>query len=385
MEENIPKNYTKKIIYISLFYVAFIIFDYFTKDISKSISMQIFFSTDNTRCDYFIYSDYFERGLKYFMYYVSYNYINIYTSLFMIFLETLSTFIVSNLKIIYKELKPSLEYSQYPSCLMFNSYGTPSLTACSLFILFGIFYKAFTSKNKSKSSKIFCGLLWFVIVNYACLVKILQNSLYLNQVIYGYAIGYVLYYIFFNICEIDLFNFSQFKLFLKFKWSIILGAISIFIFNTFFQFIITKPYLENNTNSFMNQNYLSQTIFFEFLGYYIGILLEYILIFKSTDLFYCRYNIAEKNRDGIEMFNHTKSDVSLFRLLLFCFTDYYLTVSIPINVDFINCLSYSKLILSLPLFKRTLKGILLFFLLKYTIKYLGLTNEKINEGYFRLQ
>ncbi len=385
MEENLPKNYSKKIIYISLFYVAFIIFDYFTKDISKTISMQVFFSTDKTRCDYFIYSDYFERGLKYFMYYISYNYINIYTSFFMIFAETLSTFIISNLKIIYKELKPSLEYSEYPSCLMFNSYGTPSSTACSLFLLFGIFYKAFTSKNKNKSLKFFCGLLWFVIINYACLVKILQNSLYLNQVIYGYVIGYVLYYIFFNICEIDLFNFSQFKLFLKFKWSIILVSISIFIFNTFFQFIITKPYLENNSNSFMNQNYLSQTIFFEFLGYYIGILLEYILIFKSTDLFYCRYNIAEKNRDGIEMFNHTKSDVSLFRLLLFCFTDYYLTVSIPINVDFINCLSYSKLILSLPLFKRTLKGILLFFLLKYTIKYLGLTNEKINEGYFRLQ
>ena len=85
------------------------------------------------------------------------------------------------------------------------------------------------------------------------------------------------------------------------------------------------------------------------------------------------------------MFNHTKSDVSLFRLLLFCFSDYYLTVAIPINIDFINCSSYSKLILSLPLFKRTLKGILLFFLLKYTIKYLGLTNEKINEGYFRLK
>ena len=47
---------------------------YFTKDISKTISMQVFFSTDKTRCDYFIYSDYFERGLKYFMYYISYNY-----------------------------------------------------------------------------------------------------------------------------------------------------------------------------------------------------------------------------------------------------------------------------------------------------------------------
>ena len=87
MEENLPKNYSKKIIYISLFYVAFIIFDYFTKDISKTISMQVFFSTDKTRCDYFIYSDYFERGLKYFMYYISYNYINIYTSFFMIYIK----------------------------------------------------------------------------------------------------------------------------------------------------------------------------------------------------------------------------------------------------------------------------------------------------------
>ena len=176
-------------------------------------------------------------------------------------------------------------------------------------------------------------------------------------------------------------NYSKLKIFLEYKVSVIFGVIFIFFFNTFFQFVITKPYLKKNKNHFVNQNYLSQTILFEFIGYYIGMLLEYILNFRCNDILYERYNIKAINKKGIDMFNQTKSDISFFRFLLFCFVDYYLTITIPTNIEFLDCSSYANLISSLPLFYRSLKGILIFFILKFTIRFLGLTNENIIEDY----
>ena len=125
---------SNKLLNISIFLISYIIIDYITKDFFQSISIKLFFSKDKSRCDYFIYSDYFEQGLKYFMYYLSLNYINLYTSIFMIFIETLSTFIISNLKIMYQEVKPSIKYKQFPSCFTFSFFGTPSLTSCSIFV-----------------------------------------------------------------------------------------------------------------------------------------------------------------------------------------------------------------------------------------------------------
>ena len=381
--ENI--NSKKKIYYITIFFISYLTFDFFTKDYFKSISMKFFFSKDKSRCEYFIYSDYIEQGIKYFMYYLSLNYINLYSSIFMIFMETLSIFIISNLKIIYQEVKPSLKHPEFPSCVTFSSFGTPSSTASSMFILFGVFYKGMTQKYNIISYKFYCGLLWTIVVIYSSLVRMLQNTLYLNQVIFGLVIGYVIYYIFFHILKVNLMDFNQLKIFLDYKFTVIFCTILLFGFNTFFQFVITKPFLKNKSNNFINQNYLSQTILFEFLGYYIGMLLEYLINFKSNDIFFDKYNIKEVNINGIEMFNHTKRDVSLFRFLLFCFIDYYLTLTIPTNIDFLDCSSYINLIFSLPLFYRTLKGILIFFVLKFTIRFLGLTNEKINEGYFNLK
>ena len=342
--------------------------------------MKYFFSKDTTRCDYFIYSDYFEDGIKYLMYYITYNFINLYCSIFMISIITLSTFITSNLKIIYKEVKPSLKHPEFPSCTTFSSFGTPSSTACNVFLLFGIFYQGIYQKKPMKSTKFFAGCLWFIFVIYGCLVRMLQNSLYLNQVIYGLVIGFIIYYFFFEIVKIDFYDYSYLKIFLEYKGSCIFGILFVFLFNTFFQFILTKPYLKKNNNEFINQNYLSQTILFELLGYYIGILLEYVINFNCNDNLFCRYNVKEKNEN--EMFNSTKNDVSFFRLLLFCFSDYYLTKAIPTDIDFLDCSSYINLLLCLPLIHRVLKGIILFFVLKYVIRFLGLSNEDINVGYF---
>ncbi len=380
MEENKNQISTNKIYYLLIFYIIYVIFDKLSKDYLKHISMKYFFSHDTTRCDYFIYSDYFEDGIKYLMYYIAYNFINLYCSIFMISIITLSTFITSNLKIIYKEVKPSLKHPEFPSCTTFSSFGTPSSTACSIFLLFGIFYQGMYQKRPMKSTKFFSGVLWFIFVFYACIVRMLQNSLYLNQVIYGLIIGFIIYYFFFEIIKIDFYDYSYLKIFLEYRWSCVCGILFIFFFNTFFQFILTKPYLKKNNNEFINQNYLSQTILFELLGYFMGILLEYMINFNCNDNLFCRYNVKGKNEN--EMFNSTKNDVSFFRLLLFCFSDYYLTKAIPTDIDFMDCSSYLNLLLCLPLINRILKGIILFFVLKYVIRFLGLSNEDINVGYF---
>ena len=75
-----------------MFLISYKIYEYITKDFFKLLS-KIFFSK-NKQDMTFIYSDY----LRIFYDYLLLNYINLYSSIFMIFIETyLSNFIISNL------------------------------------------------------------------------------------------------------------------------------------------------------------------------------------------------------------------------------------------------------------------------------------------------
>ena len=131
-----------------MFYIIYLIFYILSKDYLKHISMKYFFSKDTTRCDYFIYSDYFEDGIKYLMYYITYNFINLYCSIFMISIITLSTFITSNLKIIYKEVKPSLKHPEFPSCTTFLLLVLHLQLLVMYFYFLVFFIKEFIKKNQ---------------------------------------------------------------------------------------------------------------------------------------------------------------------------------------------------------------------------------------------
>jgi len=285
-----------KMIYISTILIAFIIFDFFIKNILKSLTTYLFFTPDNTRCDYFIFSNYVEKGLKYFLFYFVFNYINIYSSLFMIFLDSLSLIISSNLKLIYKEERPYFSNTKFPTCEISITYSNPSNSALSLYLIFGCFYRAILSKknNNTKEKKLILIVLWVLSLLFICTEKLFLNYVYLNDILYGIVLGYVIYYIFFNIIQIDFNNLDQFKFILENKLWIIFSILGYFLFYSFYQFIITKPYL-NNVNNYINLNYIMLSKVFELLGFYLAIYLEYLLIFNLNFSNYVRYNIKERN------------------------------------------------------------------------------------------
>ena len=377
-----------KMIYISTILIAFIIFDFFIKNILKSLTTYLFFTPDNTRCDYFIFSNYVEKGLKYFLFYFVFNYINIYSSLFMIFLDSLSLIISSNLKLIYKEERPYFSNTKFPTCEISITYSNPSNSALSLYLIFGCFYRAILSKknNNTKEKKLILIVLWVLSLLFICTEKLFLNYVYLNDILYGIVLGYVIYYIFFNIIQIDFNNLDQFKFILENKLWIIFSILGYFLFYSFYQFIITKPYL-NNVNNYINLNYIMLSKVFELLGFYLAIYLEYLLIFNLNFSNYVRYNIKERNLNGIEMFNNTSKDVSLFRFILICFIDFYLQDLIlnKYKIYSVNKLrfdNYLHLIWSLNIFSLTFHGIIVFFVIKNLLRYFGMTNENIfNNGY----
>lgn len=380
-------------IFISLFTLFLFLFEFFTRNFLKQLSITYFFSSDQSRCSYFVYTDYLEKGIKYFMIYLTYNIVNVYSALTIVFVDTLSVVVSHNMKLIYKDDRPFINDTTLLPCQYTSSYGNPSASAMSLFLIFGTFYQAMKQKRNSKENRIICISIWIICVFYSCYVRLLQNVIYLNQIILGIGLGFTVYYIMFRIMKINFNEFKQIAAILNNYTFTILFVIIFFLFNTFIQFTLSEPFISNPiASSYMktltkvfsdkdqslflnNVNYIMSTKLFEFLGFYIGLLLEYLVVFKKNEDMFIRYNIKEINQNGEEMFNHTSYDITIFRIILFCVCHFYLHPNV--NVDTIDTSSYLNLLLSLPIVERMFIGVLIFFVLKYAMKFIGVTNEKM--------
>ena len=67
--------------------------------------------------------------------------------------------------------------------------------------------------------------------------------------------------------------------------------------------------------------------------------------------------------------------LTIFRIILICVCHFDLNLNV--NVDTIDTSSYLNLLLSLPIIERMFIGVLIFFVLKYLMKFIGVTNEKM--------
>lgn len=385
-------NFDRKLILFA-FTLCLFFSENLTRDYLKGLTIKYFLSTSPERCSYFIYTDYLEKGIKLFIVYLSYNCINVFSALGIIFMDVLSGFISGNLKLLYSDERPFMTHPEYPPCLYAPSYGNPSFSAMSLFLVFATFYQAMKQKKCSQKNLNLCVVLWVLVVCYSCYIRMLQNLVYLNQIFLGIGLGYIINYIMFEILLINFFDFSQFKVILDNKSITIISIIMVFILNTFIQFtlsdsfdvnqgenaysnVISKFYPSKNNTLFLDKvNYILLTRLFEFLGFYLGILFEYSLIFKCNDELFTRYNIKEANQNGQEMFNNTKFDATCFRIIFFCICHYYL--SIRVSIKSIDTQSYGGILYSLPIMESTYIGVIVFFIVKYIIKYFGITNERL--------
>lgn len=388
------KDKTIRIIFLVCFSILLFFFECYTRKYLQNISTKYFFSEDPKRCEYFFYSDYLENGLKDFIVLFLLNYVNVYSSIFALFSDYISLWVSGNMKIFYREPRPFVKNPFLKPCLPTISYGAPSSTAMSLFLILGVFYQAMTKSKKPNiyKKKIACGLLWVIIVCYICYVRLLQNIIYLNDFLLGLGCGFCLYYLFFYIVDFDFRDYHQIKVLLDNKFFTISITLIIYSITTFIQYtllstpenlkneaiftLFQKTFEIDDTSILLeNDNYIVQGKIFKVIGAYIALIMEYSIIFKNDSLMYERYNIREVNQNGKMMFNNTKKDISLFRLILLCMSLFYLGLNTVVKN--IELSSYFKLISSLPCLQYLVNGILIFFVVKTLLRYIGLTNETL--------
>lgn len=379
-------------IYILLFGIILILAEIYLRNLLKNFSIKYFFSQNTSRCEYFLLTDTIFSGIIYLIVYISYNYINVFAALSILFINYIGIFFSGNLQLIYKNHRPFVELLNYPPCNCKVSYGNPSTSIVCMFLVMGSFYQGVIQKKNSVYNKILCSFLWFISVAYIAYSELLQNLVFLNQVLYGIGIGYIIYYIIFHVIRLNYYNYQQMKIFLEYKYLCISALIILFFSNIFIQFTIDKPN-ENinedeaykklvsvcpNKDPFVfleRHNYIKQSALFTFLGYYLGILMEYCLIFKGNSEKFQRYNLKEMNINGIDMFSNTKADVSFYRLIIFCMCHYIFNYRF--ETQYLSEKNFLDLIWSLPIVSSLFIGIFEFFVVKYCCRYLGATNEHI--------
>lgn len=397
--QSITSNKIFIIVKTALYASLIILLENFCRDYLKNASKKYFFITEQTDCVYVAKANVYENGGKYFLLYLLFNYINVYSALFFVFINVFASYISSIVLLFTIEPRPYIDFnSQYPPCFDINTlYETPSGSIMTIYLSFATLYQAFIQKRSTSQRKIACIVIGIISLGYICYIKLLQNMIYLNQIILGLVFGYVIYVFFFEILEVQFNDFSQLKYCFKYIGITILIVLNLFLLIQYLNYktsyneqdFIIESQTKGRFNILIANSYYISIDLFELLGFYLAVLAEYILILKKNDDVFIRYNIKERNQNGLEMFNNTKNDISLFRFILFCLCQYYIQFSISESIIHSNSIqmigktatttsfSFWAIIYSFPVFCHLHYGLVLFFGLKWLIRHFGLTNEKL--------
>jgi hypothetical protein len=376
-----------KIIYILFFTITLVLLEYFLRDFLKYINS--FFNSYNVSdCKNYEYFEFYELSGRYFLLYLVYNMVNVYAALSFIFLDSIGVFINGLIRFLYLDPRPFWENAALPPCFCAIDYGNPSTTSINLFILFATLYKAFTYNNRSQSKRIFFWIIGSLVIVYTSVIRVFQNIHYIHQLLYGLGIGYIIFYVFFEIFEVDFDDEKQFYIILTNPLKItIIFTLLYFLSNiihvilnlqprTEFIEIVSKSCKINRIFAFDNESYTKSTRIFEFLGYFYGVWLEYLLIFGQNYSTFTRYNLVSKySRDK---FNDTDYIRTIFRITLM-YLGHVIIVSRLILSKYVNppneSIVYSiGMRLIIPYF---FEGIFNFFILKSLMRHLRITNEHI--------
>ena len=382
----------KQFLAISLFLFIGMLIEYFTRDISKQYTIKWFGGKGKERCSELDHFEFYSFGGRYILLFLIMTYVNIPAGLSYIFLDCFGVFINGIFRFFYFDDRPFWVHPEYTPCFCAIDYGNPSTTGINTFLMFAVFYKCFTYKS---TNKIFKYSLFFVCaanIIYVMVIRMLQNIHYFHQLLYGFILGYYIYYIYFEILEINFDNKDQFISILE-KWKGI-SFLTIIAWSTI-TFIHIKlnlqppnkeviQQIEKNCSlvplfAFDHESYTKSVRIFEFLGCFIGSYLEYVLIFGYDKDKFLQYNVISQEK----MYTKTHCLISLLRFLVFFIIQNYLLSNIILgkkNFDnFWNLPLVQGLIIQqvIPLF---IHGLCVFFLIKILVRYLWLTNEKVWEN-----
>lgn len=341
---------------------------------------------------------------------IFYNWCNIYKTFTLLSSLFLSSLFVGTLKMIYRGARP---YFDNPDIYPHDNeagWGNPSGHSLYAVAFYLTMWK--TAFQNSKLNKMFvCKylallfLVMLILLIGAARVVLAAHSI--NQVIFGYQIGFGIFYLLFYVIKIDTTNESQFLFFMNTRNLIysFLNVLIIIIGLMLFYFSVDVE-KENDYNSIISQQFqkanktapcearrlqkdglLSLAIFFANYSAFLGIKFEMFFVFKGDIHNWKSYNFNIKFQsddesvltslspiNNVTQWNHTSSFYSIFRLIIIIIV--VLLINYPFYFISWNADFYIIIIFKI-LFPIGNTCFVMFFLLKILLKFLRLTNNSL--------
>ena len=369
--------------YLAILLLILFFVEHFTKEEMKIYSNAIFESSNPKRCVKLSKFSFYLYGGRYILIFLIYNYVNIYGALTYMFIDTFSLAFSSFIKSFYIEPRPFWEKKTIFPCFCAKGYSGPSTTGIYTFVMFSSFYRIIKTTLRFQFSKIILFIFCFIMVSITYYIRLLQNVDYFHQIIFGFGIGFCIYFWFFNIIKIDFLSRKQFRQLINHFILIISFSVGFFIivqvihFNT--GFTMKPMYLINiqkycKLKKFLSGKDMKPYQIFEFIGCYFGVFLEYKVYFNNDLSLFSQYNIRE--RKGY-VFNRTSRRKSFVRFLLCYFIQIlFFNKIMPSGKDF--DFEYGILIYNIiKIFLLCFQGFFFFFIMKRILVKLNLTNEEL--------
>jgi len=321
-----------------------------------------------------------------------FNLFDLHCTFIWLYLVTTGKIISGVLILIYQSPRPFFVNKDFPPCFCKVSFGTPSESSASIFLMIMGLYRILVVKYIGKFMKYSILVLGLAIILSSSMIELVSNTETLSQVLYGLIIGGIIYYIFFNICKINPEKKEQFLLLLNNNFGMKLGGvlvISTVLFNLAHYFLRTLviTYEEmwfNNLDLFcseLNYKYLDREsyylIMFIFLSVsgFIAVYMEYVFSFKSDLMQFSSYNLEHFNRWNKTNFSFILMRIT-FSFVLYKLFDKVIDTYLKIDNTYLKLLIYALI--------QLFWGFFIFGLSKIILLYICLTNETFWHDYILL-
>ena len=409
-----------KITFISLIIILFIFFPIISKpfhNLSLNILQLSYFNSNNNKFinfQKFFYNNCYSEKFILFILIINFNFVNLYKTFILFTSIILSKYITGLLNLLHLK-KPIFYLDNIKFSVNKLEYSYPSFIIIEYTIFFCVMYKIICRRIKKKNQKL---ILKNIIMFYISLI-ILNNFFLginsLDEIIFSLYISYILYYLFFNLIEVNFSNNIQFYKIIQiemkkiFILTIILIFFLIFIYyikyekekeeELFNNLIYSNKYNNNNNNNkiiFSNKSLENGLLIICEIFMFLGLKIE-LYYFNGEFSTWTQYNF-EPQEDKLENYsiisndlnltltekisitkgaqwNHTTIVISFIRLLLLFFLTFIIFLPIKYNFNFDNV--YLNIINNnlIPWCLFSL-GLSLFF--KKIFKFLNLVNNAIN-------
>jgi len=305
----------------------------------------------------------------------------------LIILDSVGIFINGTMKILYRSPRPFWVNENLVPCGCATNYGSPSTTGLDIYLVCIVVYRGLINRRQEKWWKFLVWVFFLFPQAMAWISRFIQNEHSLHQLVFGYFVGYITQYIYFDLMEVDMNSEAQLKKLVNnttLLFTVALSTLSWLFFNAVHYFFIhvsespemialIEKYCSTAVTYYLfdNESYQKTAMAFLFIGAIVGILIEYRFVFGSNFEKFSKYNMGD-NR-----WTETPAFKTAIRMVLM-----YLLKRLLIPLakwgskthDSVAYLNLSKNIVA-----NFWKGIFYFTLIKLVFRYLGLANNSTLE------